>query len=111
MTISTEELDGDITRVALDGRMDIEGAQAVDLKMNIVAGSCKFLLLDMSQVTFLGSMGLRSILVPAQNVHRRGGKAVIFAPIPMVEEVFRASAVDRLIPIHHELDSALASLK
>jgi anti-anti-sigma factor len=111
MKISTEELDGSITKIVLDGRLDIEGAQVVDLKMNILAGSSEFLLIDMSQVTFLGSMGLRSILVPAQTVHRRGGKVVLFAPIPMVEEVFRASAVDQLIPIHHELGSALAALR
>jgi anti-anti-sigma factor len=111
MKISTEELDGGITKVVLDGRLDIEGAQAVDLKMNIIAGSSNRLLLDMRQVTFLGSMGLRSILVPAQNVYRRGGKVVLFAPVPMVEEVFKGSAVDQLIPIHHELGSALAALQ
>jgi anti-anti-sigma factor len=111
MKISTEELDGGITKVVLDGRLDIEGAAAVDLKMNIVAGSSKFLLLDMQQVTFLGSMGLRSLVVPAQAVKRRGGKAVVFRPTPMVEEVFKASNIDTIIPIHHELSAALAALQ
>src|ERR1700747_3765833 len=72
MTISTESMDGDITRVLLDGRLDIQGAAAIDLKMNVVAGSSKFLLIDLRGVSFLGSMGLRSILVPAQAVRRRG---------------------------------------
>lgn len=111
MQITIENLDGDITKIALDGRMDIEGAQSVDLKMNIAAGSCQYLLLDMQKVTFLGSMGLRSIVVPAQTVRRRGGKVVVLAPIPMVEEVFKTSSIDTLIPIHHELSSALAALK
>ena len=31
MTISTESMDGDITRVVLDGRLDIQGAAAIDL--------------------------------------------------------------------------------
>lgn len=110
MQITIEELDGEITKVILDGRLDIEGAAAVDLKMNILAGSSKFLLLDMQKVSFLGSMGLRSLVVPAQTVQRRGGKVVVFAPIPM-EEVFKASSIDTLIPIHHELSSALAALK
>ena len=111
MQLTIEELDGGITKAILDGRLDIEGAAQVDLKMNIVAGSCQLLLLDMQKVTFLGSMGLRSILVPAQTVHRRGGKAVVFGPIPIVEEVFKASMVDTLIPIHHDLPSALEALK
>jgi anti-anti-sigma factor len=110
MTISTESMDGDITRVILDGRLDIQGAQAIDLKMNVVGGSAKFLLIDLSNVSFLGSMGLRSILVPAQAVRRRGGKVALFGPAPMVEEVLNASNIGEIIPIFHEFDSAVASL-
>jgi len=36
---------------------------------------------------------------------------VIFAPAPMVEEVLKASNIDTLIPIHHELGAALAALQ
>jgi anti-anti-sigma factor len=104
-------MDGDITRVILDGRLDIQGAQAVDLKMNVIGGSAKFLLIDLSNVSFLGSMGLRSILVPAQAVRRRGGKVALFGPAPMVEEVLNASNIGEIIPIFHELDSAVASLR
>jgi anti-anti-sigma factor len=111
MKLSTEELDGGITKIALDGRLDIEGAAAVDLRMNVMAGSSKLLLIDLRQVTFLGSMGLRSLVVPAQAVRRRGGKVALFAPIPMVEEVFKASGIDKIIPIYHELSDALAALR
>jgi anti-anti-sigma factor len=110
MKLSTEELDGGITRVVLDGRLDIEGAAAIDLKMNVIAGSSKLLLLDLREVSFLGSMGLRSLVVPAQAVRRRGGKVVIFAPVKMVEEVLKASSIDALIPIRHDLADALAAL-
>jgi anti-anti-sigma factor len=111
MNISIEEMDGGVTRVVLDGRLDIEGASQVDLKMNVVAGSAKFLLIDLKDVTFLGSMGLRSIVVPAKNVHRRGGKAALFAPQPMVEEVIKASSIDQIIPIYHDLDAAAQALR
>ena len=110
MKLSTEELDGGITRVVLDGRLDIEGAAAIDLKMNVIAGSSKLLLLDLREVSFLGSMGLRSLVVPAQAVRRRGGKVVIFAPVKMVEEVLKASSIDALIPIRHDFADALAAL-
>jgi len=111
MTLSTEAMDGDITRVILDGRLDIQGAQAIDLKMNICAGSARFLLVDLSNVSFIGSMGLRSIVIPAQTVRKRGGKVVIFGPIPMVEEVLNTSNIGAIIPIFHELDSAVAALR
>lgn len=111
VTISTESMEGDITRVLLDGRLDIEGAAVIDLRMNVLAGSAKFLLIDLRNVSFLGSMGLRSIVIPAQSVRRRGGKVVLFDPVPMVEEVIKASNIDQVIPIFHELDAAVAALR
>lgn len=110
MTISTETMDGGITRVVLDGRLDIQGAAAIDLKMNVLAGSSKFLLVDMRNVSFIGSMGLRSLVTPAQALRRRGGKMALMAPVPMVEEVLKASNIDQIIPIVPDLESAAALL-
>jgi anti-anti-sigma factor len=104
-------MDGEVTRVILDGRLDIQGSAAIDLKMNVLAGSSKFLLLDLTNVSFLGSMGLRSIVLPAQTVKRRGGKMALFNPSPMVEEVLKASNIDEIIPIYHDLDAAVAALR
>jgi len=111
MQITTEELAGGITKIALDGRLDIAGAQAVDLKMNVAAGSAQKLLIDLQKVSFLGSMGLRSIVLPARAVHSRGGKVVLFAPGDMVESVLKTSGIDSMLPIHHDLAAALAALQ
>lgn len=111
MQLSTEDMDGGVTRVELDGRMDIAGAAAVDMKMNLIAGSAKKLLIDLQKVTFLGSMGLRSIVLPARAVLGKGGKVVIYAPTEMVESVLKASNIDSLLPIHHDLAAATAALQ
>lgn len=110
MQISSEEMPGGITRVELDGRLDIAGAAAIDLKMNIIAGSAKKLLIDLQKVAFLGSMGLRSIVIPARSVTGRGGKVVLFAPNEMVESVLKTAGIDTLIPVSHDLDAAIALL-
>jgi anti-anti-sigma factor len=111
MPISTEELEGGITRVVLDGRLDIEGAAAVDMRMNIIAGTKKAVLVDMTQVSFLGSMGLRALVAPARAIKGRGGKIVIFGPTELVEKVLTSSGVNTMIPIHHELQNAIAALQ
>jgi len=111
MAIVTEELAGGITKVVLDGRLDIDGAAAVDLPMNVIAGSRMAVLVDLQQVSFLGSMGLRALVMPARAIKSRGGKIVLFGPNEMVEKVLRASGIDTIIPVHHELQSALAALK
>jgi anti-sigma B factor antagonist len=80
MPISTEELEGGITRVILEGSLDIAGAAAVDMPMNVIAGTKKAVLVDLQKVSFLGSMGLRALVAPARAVKGRGGKIVIFGP-------------------------------
>ena len=111
MQISTQEIDGGITKVDLDGRMDIAGAAEVDMKMNLIAGSAKKLLIDLEKVSFLGSMGLRSIVFPARAVHSRGGKVVLFKPNEMVESVLKTSGIDSLLPVRHDLAAAIAALE
>ena len=111
MQLSMEELAGGITKVVLDGRLDIEGAQAIDLKMNVIAGSKKAVLVDMQKVSFIGSMGLRALVAPARAIKGRGGKIVLFAPTEMVESVLKSSSIDTIIPIHHELQNAVAALQ
>ncbi len=111
MQLATVELEGGVTKVILDGRMDIAGAQDVDLKMNVIAGSKKFVLLDMQKVSFLGSMGLRALFSVARTIKSRGGKMVLFGPDELVEKVLKTSGVDSLVPIHHEFQSAIAALQ
>jgi anti-anti-sigma factor len=110
MPISTVELDGGITRVLLDGRLDIEGAAAIDMRMNVIAGTKKAVIVDMEKVSFLGSMGLRALVAPARAIKARGGKIVIFGPNDLVEKVLKSSGVDTMIPIHYELQDAIAAL-
>jgi anti-anti-sigma factor len=111
MQFSTHEMDGGVTRVELDGRMDIAGAAAVDMKMNLIAGSAKKLLIDLQKVTFLGSMGLGSIVIPSRAVMSRGGKVVLFAPNEMVGTVLKTSGIDSILPVHHDLATAIAALQ
>jgi anti-anti-sigma factor len=111
MAISMEELAGGITKVILDGRLDIDGAAAVDSHMSGIVGTRKAVLVDLQNVSFLGSMGLRSLVSPALAIKGRGGKMVLFAPNEMVAKVLKISGVDTMIPVHQELQSALAALQ
>lgn len=111
MPISTEELTGGITRVILDGRLDIEGATAVDLKLNMIAETKNAVLVDMQKVSFIGSTGLRALVTPARAITGRGGKIVLFGPNELVAKVLQASGVDTMIPVHHEFHAAIAALK
>ena len=111
MEIATEEMPGGITRVILAGSMDIAGAAAVDLKMNVIAGAHKTVVVDLRQVSFIGSMGLSALVAPARAIMRRGGKMVLFGPNQMVAQVLRTSAIDTVISVYNDLETAVAALQ
>jgi anti-anti-sigma factor len=91
--------------------MDIDGASQVDLRMNLVAAKSKAIVIDMERVSFLGSMGLRSLVIPARSIKSRGGKVVLLRPNTMVRQVLVTSGIDKLIPIFEDLDNAAAALR
>jgi anti-anti-sigma factor len=110
MAITTEELAGGITKVTLEGRLDIENSSAVDTRMKVIAGGRTSVLVDLQKVSFLGSMGLRALVAPALAIQGRGGKMVLFGPNEMVTRVLKVSGIETMIPVHHELQSAMAAL-
>ncbi len=111
MVMTTEELPGGIIKVILDGDLGIEGAAVVDLQMNIIAGAHKSVIVDIQKVSFIGSMGLRALVSPARAIKNHGGKMVLFGPIELVEKVLKMSGIDTVIPVHHDLQTALAELQ
>jgi anti-anti-sigma factor len=111
MAITTEELAGGITKVILEGRLDVENSPAVDSRMKAIAFAGNSVLVDLQNVSFLGSTGLRALVAPALAIQGRGGKMVLFGPNEMVTKVLKVSGIETMIPVHHELQGALAALQ
>jgi len=110
MPIAFEELAGNITKVLLSGRIDIAGASAIDMPLSLVGGSKKAVIMDLSGVEFMASLGLRSVVLSGKAVLSKGGKFVLLAPRPAVEEVITTSGVDELFPIFRDEASAVAAV-
>jgi anti-sigma B factor antagonist len=106
-----EELEGEITKVILDGRMDIAGAADVDLKMSVIAGSKKFVVIDAQKIAFLGSMGLRTLVNTMRAIKSRGGKIVLYGANQEVEKVLTVSGVSTLLPVVQDFQSAIALMQ
>lgn len=111
VAFSMEEIDGGITKVVLDGSLDIAGAAAIDLKMNVIAGSKNAVLVDLEKVSFIGSMGLRALIAPARAILSRKGRMVVYGPNELVERVLKTSGIDAIIPIYHDYQAAVAALQ
>ena len=110
MKLSTESLPGDVTKVILEGLLDLAGSQEIDLRFSVVAGANKAVVVDLSAVTFVASIGIRTLLTGAKAVHSRGGKLVLLNPSSAVEKVLRVTGVDTLMPIFHDAEAAIQAV-
>jgi|ERR1043166_743942 anti-anti-sigma factor len=111
MQMHTEVIDGDITRVTLQGRMDYDGATEVEGRFAALAGQEKFVLVDLAQVDFLASMGIRTLILAAKQMQAHGGKLILFNPNLLVSKVLKTSGTDLLIPVYFDLHLAYKALR
>ena len=111
MEMQIENPDGEMARVKLVGRMDYAGATEIDAKFMELAGHEKYLLVDLSQVNFLASMGIRTLILAAKALKERGGKMILFCPEMMVAKVLKTSGTDILIPVYYDLSLARMAMQ
>ena len=111
MEINCEQLDGDIFKINLKGRMDILGNEDIDLKFSgATAAPRKFFIVDLSEVNFIASIGIRTLLLIAKATHNRNGKIVILNPDSQVKKILLMAGIDLVIPIVDTLDLAIAAM-
>jgi anti-sigma B factor antagonist len=110
MNMNVTEIAGGITHVALDGRLDIAGAQEIDLPFATLSNSKDKLLVDLAKVDFIASMGVRTLMFGGKTIARKGGRIVICSPQENVEKVLRMTGLDEVITIYPDYSSALAAL-
>ena len=107
MELAVRELDAGILQINLCGRMDVNGTQQIDLKFTALTATRKAqILVDLSNVTFIASIGIRTLVSNAKAQKLRGGSMVLYKPNNQVEEVLRATGIDTIIPIVHDFDAA-----
>jgi anti-anti-sigma factor len=110
MRLWSEEVAPGVTKVTFSGRLDIAGAQVIDLQFNVLVGAQRALIVDLSEVAFIASMGLRTLLIGARTVAAKGGKIVLYRPISEVENVLATSGISALVPIVYELEAAIRAV-
>jgi anti-anti-sigma factor len=111
MNINVIEATDEITHVVLDGRLDIAGAQKVDPLLTALAESSKALVVDLTQVSFLASLGVRSLMLSAKTLLRRSADMAVCGANENVEKVLRATGFDEIVDIYPDFASAAEALK
>jgi anti-anti-sigma factor len=111
MEFAIEDAGNGVTIAVLKGRLDVAGAAAIDLKFNAFAGARRALVIDLAEVSFIASMGIRLLLLAARAVNAKGGKIALAAPNADVASVLATARVDGLMPVCNSRADAIARVR
>jgi anti-anti-sigma factor len=112
MELTYEDLDDGVRRVRLSGRMDVEGSREIDLKFtSLTASRQAFVIVDLSLVDFLSSLGLGTLVRSAKAQMSRQGKMVLLSPQTHVAKVLETTQVDRILPVLYDLEEARRAVR
>jgi serine/threonine-protein kinase RsbW len=94
----------------LSGRLDaVSTPVAIERIHTAIAAGARHVLLDLSQVTFLSSSGLRALLLVRKDLLSHEGELRLCVLQPQVQEVFALTGFTQVFAIHQSRAEALAA--
>jgi anti-anti-sigma factor len=112
MRLRTIRVDDSITYIALVGRLDVQGVSDIQYEFHFqTTGQPRSVLVDISQVTYVASLGVSMLLSAAKELARHGAKMVLLGPSEHVRHTLETSALHQVIPIAIEETAALEQLR
>ncbi|MGH9204001.1 MAG: STAS domain-containing protein [Vicinamibacterales bacterium] len=110
--MAQETLDGDVFRVAPEGRLDSFGVPAFEALLNerLDAGHPR-LVVDLAGVTYVSSRGLRALLSARRRARSAGGDVVLCNMSARVREIFEMVGFMSLFTIVTSVQEAAQLLK
>jgi len=93
------------------GRLSAESAPAFQERvLTLIDAGEPSVLLDLAQLDYISSAGLRSLLIAAKRVQALDGRFALCALTENVGHVFRMSGFDAIFDVFPDRDTALRSL-
>jgi anti-anti-sigma factor len=110
MQINLERKNGTlITKV--EGRIDGGNAREFENALSAaIRDDDRSLILDLEDLSYISSAGLRVILLIAKTLRKRDAEFVLCSLSDPIREVFKISGFDKIIPVHGTRPEALAAL-
>lgn len=102
-------------RVILSGRLDTHTYQTLDEALSpLLATTVQTLVLDLSELEYISSAGIRSIFKARKALSPRQGKVLVTHPQPQIRKVFdmvKAVPLGEIFTSTQELDAYLEAMQ
>ncbi len=101
MAIDFEDVNEQLRIISLSGRLDIAGTSEIELKFTTLSTvTSKRVVVDLTSISFLASIGIRALITNAKALQQRGGKMVLFVgDNAVVAKTLEMTGIDVLIPM------------
>jgi len=108
MPIEYEDTNDTLRTVRISGRLDLVGTDEIATKFAALATvHDRRVIVDLVGVSFLASIGIRSIITNAKALQQRGGRMVLFVgDNQAVAKTLETTGIDSLIPLFSDLAAA-----
>lgn len=108
MSISYDDIGQHLRRIVISGRLDQPATDAVAEQLAVLVAEPKnSVVVDLSALRFLASIGLGALMTSAKAVQQRGGKMVlVVSEGSTVMMSLEATGIDQLIPVYKSLSAA-----
>ncbi len=111
MSISHNDIGDNLRHIIISGRLDTPGTNSVAAKLEeLIAAPKRGVVVDLSALKFLASIGIRALITSAKTVQKRGGKmALVVSDNASVMMSLEATGINELLPVFkHSADAEKA---
>ena len=105
----TEETRGKVKVVGLRGRLDANSSPLVEKQLQALMDRGEDrVVLDLSELTYISSLGLRVFIAVAKNIQKANGKLALAGLNDHIYEIFKIARFTNIFSIYPSCDEAVA---
>ncbi len=103
MKMQVSEMENGIRLLKLSGKLDSVGVYNLEVDfISQCSGDKRNILVDISKVTYISSIGIPMLVNAAKLVMRHGGKFALLSPQKSVMDVLEMVGVSGIIHVYHD---------
>jgi anti-anti-sigma factor len=107
VTIDRSQIEGKVV-LHVAGRMDAESAPRFETQCeSCIAEGITSLVIDLADLSYVSSMGLRSFVAIAQKLKSKGGELRICRLTGLARQVFEITRLNQVFPMYDSVDAAV----
>ena len=111
MQMDVSPLGERLVKVTIVGRLDTQGVEKIETRFTAsLVPTATNAIVDLSQVEFVASLGIRMLVATAQGLKRRNAALAVYGAQERVRQVFDAVSLQKILPVCPTESEALAAV-